>query len=316
MKLLMESWRKYLTEAETFSPGKWEFTAPGRFKAFFMAGGSGTGKSVVLEKLNLNAHGIQLVDPDEAFEKFLHEAGMELKLNFDEMPRADKIAACHFFNQSQKWARGERDQLVVERKGLVIDGTGGMYGKINKPNQDIKSLGYDTAMIFVYADWETVERRSQGRGEEGGRQLDLEKTERSYKAVMKNLERYEQNFKENFFFIDVSGDEHNDEVRGKIDEQIDAVRDRIVKFINTPPKNKMAHEWIKCSKQDVLPYNEDEEEPVQEQTEPFQQALKKGSVRKKIRVIGLGGNKTKAKPYVKNPSMKRSKSAPPGFGGS
>jgi hypothetical protein len=33
-------------------------------------------------------------------------------------------------------------------------------------------------------------------------------------------------------------------------------------------------------------------------------------------IIGTGGNKTKAAPFDKDPSMKRSKSAPPGFGGS
>ena len=48
--------------------------------------------------------------------------------------------------------------------------------------------------------------------------------------------------------------------------------------------------------------------------EPFQQAVKKGYSKKKFRLIGLGGNKTKEKGWT-NPSFKRSKSAPPGFGG-
>ena len=51
-----------------------------------------------------------------------------------------------------------------------------------------------------------------------------------------------------------------------------------------------------------------------EQTEPFQRAVKKGHKKMKIRLIGLGGGKNT--PGTTRPSYKRSKSAPPGFGGS
>ena len=55
---------------------------------------------------------------------------------------------------------------------------------------------------------------------------------------------------------------------------------------------------------------------IDEQTEPFQKKMIKGHSKKKKIMIGLGKNKYKAGPYNKNPSYKRSKSAPPGFGGS
>lgn len=48
--------------------------------------------------------------------------------------------------------------------------------------------------------------------------------------------------------------------------------------------------------------------------EPFQKAVKKKHKKMKIRLIGLGGGKNT--PGTKKPSYKRSKSAPPGFGGS
>ena len=55
---------------------------------------------------------------------------------------------------------------------------------------------------------------------------------------------------------------------------------------------------------------------LDEQTEPFQRKMAKGYSKKKKIMIALGKNKYKAAPYTNKPSHKRSKSAPPGFGGS
>ena len=59
---------------------------------------------------------------------------------------------------------------------------------------------------------------------------------------------------------------------------------------------------------------------INQQTTPleedFQDDVKKGHKKMKIRLLKTGGNKTKAAPFDKDPSMDRSKSAPPGFGGS
>jgi len=54
--------------------------------------------------------------------------------------------------------------------------------------------------------------------------------------------------------------------------------------------------------------------PIEEQTEPFQRKMAAGYSKKKEKMIGLGGNKFKSAPFDKNPSFKRAKSAPPGFG--
>ena len=53
---------------------------------------------------------------------------------------------------------------------------------------------------------------------------------------------------------------------------------------------------------------------VIKEDEPFQDAVKKGHSKMKLRLVGLGGNKKREKGHTK-PSFKRSKSAPPGYGG-
>ena len=55
---------------------------------------------------------------------------------------------------------------------------------------------------------------------------------------------------------------------------------------------------------------------IDEQTEPFQRKMAAKHRKLKKRIIGMGGNKKKVGPYNQNPSYERSKSAPPGFGGS
>lgn len=50
--------------------------------------------------------------------------------------------------------------------------------------------------------------------------------------------------------------------------------------------------------------------------EDYQKDIAKRHEKEKKRIITTGTNKTKAAPFVKNPETKRSKSSPPGFGGS
>jgi len=62
MKLLMESWRKYMNEEQS-SP-----------KAIFMAGAPGSGKSTVIDRLGLDT--LEIINPDEFYEPSLEKAGL------------------------------------------------------------------------------------------------------------------------------------------------------------------------------------------------------------------------------------------------
>ena len=57
-------------------------------------------------------------------------------------------------------------------------------------------------------------------------------------------------------------------------------------------------------------------EPSAELEEDYQEDAKRKHRKRKIRLITKGANKYKSAPFVKNPDLKRSKSAPAGFGGS
>ena len=55
---------------------------PNIFKAFFMAGGPGSGKSYVVRK-STGGTGLKIVNSDVAFEKLLKKAGLSLKMPDD-----------------------------------------------------------------------------------------------------------------------------------------------------------------------------------------------------------------------------------------
>ena len=50
---------------------------PAIFKAVFLAGGPGSGKSFIVGKTSLKALGFRLINSDDAFEKGLKKAGIK-----------------------------------------------------------------------------------------------------------------------------------------------------------------------------------------------------------------------------------------------
>ena len=68
----------------------------GIFKAVFLMGGLGSGKSTVVDKLALPTLGLKLVNTDGAFENGLKKGGMSLDL------RKDLMMTMHLSEQRQR----------------------------------------------------------------------------------------------------------------------------------------------------------------------------------------------------------------------
>ena len=130
---------------------------PNIFKAFFMAGGPGSGKSYVVKK-STGGTGLKIVNSDEAFERLLKQAGLSLKMPDNELIARDKIR-----DKAKALTDKRRINYVEGRLGLVIDGTGKDYGKITKQASDLKQIGYDVYMIFVNTSLEVALANNQRR---------------------------------------------------------------------------------------------------------------------------------------------------------
>ena len=91
---------------------------PGIFKAFFLAGGPGSGKTFVTQTAFAGT-GLKLVNSDVKFEKDLRKAGMSMK-----MPDEEAYFRNLIIDRAKITTGSILDTYVQCRLGLVIDATG------------------------------------------------------------------------------------------------------------------------------------------------------------------------------------------------
>ena len=99
---------------------------PGIFKAYFLAGGPGSGKTFVTANAFAGT-GLKLVNSDAVFERYLKQAGLSMKMPESEAEIRDEIRA-----RAKAKTSGKLDLYIKGRLGLVIDGTGRDFELISK----------------------------------------------------------------------------------------------------------------------------------------------------------------------------------------
>jgi dephospho-CoA kinase len=202
---------------------------PAIFKAIFLAGGPGSGKSFIVGKTGLTSMGYKVVNSDDAFEAAMKKAGMEMDPENIFSVKGQEIRG------KAKALTGKRQARYIEgRLGLVIDGTGKDPDKIVTQARQLIKLGYDVAMVFVNTDLDTAIKRDAARKRTIG---EVEAT-KYWKEVQRNIGRYQQLFgKNNFLVVD------NSEGKDYQAETLRAYRDA-TKFTNKTPDNPKAKKWI------------------------------------------------------------------------
>ena len=123
--------------------------------------------------------------------------------------RAKIVQQAKLFRQARNSAKEKQQAAAAEGQSFVVDGTGGRFGVIRNQKQALEEQGYDVGMIFVDIPLEDSLARQQKRLEAGGRALDPKAIEKSWNAVNKNLEPYNELFGDNLFRI-VATDEEMD----------------------------------------------------------------------------------------------------------
>ena len=210
---------------------------PNIFKAVFMAGGPGAGKSYIAQKLT-GGTGLKTVNSDIAFKWLMDKANLRLDMPDDEKEERDQV------RDRAKEIAGKQEALYLQgRLGLLIDGTGKDIQKISAINTKLKVYGYETKMVFVNTDLETSLMRNQERAKQGDRTVDPAIAKDAWSKVQNNMMAYQQEFgKGNFYVVDNSDGPPSDERT----QNFNAVWKDLQAFLNTAPSSPQAKKWMKA----------------------------------------------------------------------
>ena len=132
--------------------------SPGIFKAFFLAGGPGSGKTYVTNRVT-GGMGLKMVNSDIRFERYLQK-GRSL---FKNAPDSEAGHEGPLRQEQNKLQAFEMDRYIRGRLGLVIDATGRDYDVINRQRSMLQMLGYDSYMIFVNTSLQVALERNRTR---------------------------------------------------------------------------------------------------------------------------------------------------------
>lgn len=199
---------------------------PNIFKAVFMAGSPGSGKTTVSKKL-FGGSGLKHLNVDDFYNL---------------LRQAERSTGNVEHDYDAAWKKYEkREQNFLDgRLGLIIDGTGKNPEKMEKVKQKLEELGYETAMVFVNTSLETSIRRAEERARnpnsvDYGRRPDSHFIKDTWEKVQRGLGRLQGAFGERFFIVDNN--------RG--DPNLEYVQKSLNKWLNAPPQSHVAKEWMK-----------------------------------------------------------------------
>lgn len=212
---------------------------PAIFKAIFLAGGPGSGKSFIVGQSALTALGFKVVNSDDAFERGLSKANIEMTPDNIFSPKGQEIR-----NKAKTQTKNRLQGYLNGRLGLVIDGTGKDFAKISKQATELRTLGYEVAMIFVNTTEETALERNRARS----RTLPDAAVSELWKDVQRNLGKFQRLFRSNMLIVDNS-------TGSNFKHATLAAFKHFSAWSKTKPASRGAKSWIKAQsvRENVVP---------------------------------------------------------------
>ncbi len=222
---------------------------PGIFKAFFLAGGAGSGKSYSAAKATGSAagkfewgetkstlkpgktgpYGLKVVNSDEQLEFGLLKAKMHsdmTKYSDAETMEKERIRA------KAKKVTKKREQLWINgRLGLIIDGTAKNPNKLSAQVKSLEAVGYSCYMIFVNTSLDMALAGNAGRA----RRLKDEVVRATWEEVQSVKDGLANLFPGRF--VEIVNNRAGEDVFRKSFVEIG-------KLIKRPPSSPLAKAWI------------------------------------------------------------------------
>ena len=204
---------------------------PNIFKAFFLAGGPGSGKSYVVRQAT-GGTGLKTVNSDDAFEHLLNKAGLSLKMPPEEFERKEVVRG-----RAKEITAAKQKNYLEGRLGLIIDGTGKDVNKILGQKAKLDELGYDTYMIYINTSLDVALQRNAERS----RSLAEPFVVKAWKDVQANIGQFSNMFRNGFIVVD--NNNADEDILKQVYKRVKALLRK--KVTNTRAKNWMAAELAK-----------------------------------------------------------------------
>jgi len=191
---------------------------PNIFKAIFMAGGPGSGKSTIANlmfgidrdlvkskrgPINYSSLGLKFASSDEILERLAKVKGISLDM-LRELSQEQQLNREH----AKRLTNMRRAGWINGMLGLVVDGTARDFAKIKKSRDYLEMIGYDTGMVFVNTSLDVALEANRRRE----RSVPEDVVRKSWDAVQQNMGKFQKLFgKRNFLIVDnsarLSGDQ-------------------------------------------------------------------------------------------------------------
>ena len=199
---------------------------PNIFKAIFLAGGPGSGKSYVVRRTT-GGLGMKIVNSDDIYEKMLKDAGLEATPEDIYSDEGQEIRG-----RAKAVTKRMQGNFLDGRLGLIIDGTGKDYDKIAGQVSGLKGIGYECSMIFVNTSLDTAQERNRQRS----RTLPEKEVEAMWNGVQQNMGKFQRLFGASNMII-VDNNDAGEDVFNKVWK-------RIAMLIRKKVSNPTAKRWI------------------------------------------------------------------------
>jgi adenylate kinase len=204
---------------------------PGIFKAFFLAGGPGSGKTFVTASA-FGGTGLKVVNSDAAFEKGLKQANLSLK-----MPDEEEYFRNIVRQKAKMTATTMLDKYVEGRLGLVIDATGRDLSLVQRQHSMLRNIGYDCYMVFVNTSLDVALERNKNRP----RSIPDYIVKTNWNGVQANIGSFQRVFSPNKMLV-VDNNRSEQEL---VTQTLSTASKFIRSKLRTKPENGIALSWIK-----------------------------------------------------------------------
>ena len=222
MKKTLQEVRDYINE------GVYD---PGIFKAFFLAGGPGSGKTFVTQSAFAGT-GLKLVNSDVKFERDLKKANLSLKMPDEEKYFRDRIR-----QGAKEFVGKQMDTYLKGRLGMIIDSTARDYSTIQRQYNLLRNIGYDCYMVFVNTSLDVALERNRTRS----RSIPEYIVQKSWKGVQANMGAFQKVFGHSKMLIVDNNKDDKELVTQTLNTASRFIRSRL----RSKPETQIAMSWIK-----------------------------------------------------------------------